>query len=106
MPQIQIDAERAERIIAQVLRDEQKINPSRANELASILCTRLRASVRTEAHVGLRGSRIISRMAPRGFEQAVSEKIADVNYRVAAELWELVYQRGRELPPEIATENW
>ncbi|MEY9120591.1 hypothetical protein [Bradyrhizobium yuanmingense] len=57
----------------------------------------------------LSGYRIIRSTPPfdRTFRRAVSAKIADVNDAVARELWDLVYERGQDLPPAIAdTPSW
>jgi len=48
MADIQIDAAKAERMIAQILRDEKKLLPADANALAANICRRL-----SSASVGL-----------------------------------------------------
>lgn len=109
MPEIRLDSDRIERIISQTLRDNGGFLPAKANELAAHICTRLNASMPTPTHPYLRGYRIIAEHPPynSGFVEAVSEKIADVDYRVASTLWELVYERGHDLPPAIAeTPSW
>jgi hypothetical protein len=50
----------------------------------------------------LQGYRMIKRYPPDGFATALGEKIADVNEFVGRELWEMVYDRGRDLPPTLS----
>lgn len=104
MADIQLDAEKAERIIAQILRDEEKMLPAKANEIAATICRRLSSSMPLPTNQPLQSYRIISSSPPPGdgFQNALSQKIADVNYRVAHELWALVYDRGRDLPSSVA----
>ncbi|MGY3036172.1 hypothetical protein ACVIIV_005342 [Bradyrhizobium sp. USDA 4354] len=109
MAEIRLDAARIERIISQTLRDDAKLPPAKANELAAQICTRLTASMATPTNPHLSGYRIIRSVPPfdGSFTRAVSAKIADVNYAVARELWDLVYERGQDLPPAVAdTPSW
>jgi hypothetical protein len=109
MAEIRLDAARIERIVSQTLRDDAKLLPARANELAARICTRLKASMATPTQPHLSGYRIISSSPPfgGGFVDAVSRKIADADYKVASVLWDLVFQQGHDLPPAIAdTPSW
>ena len=47
---------------------------------------------------------LIRESPPHGsdFAAALGEKIADVNDRVARELWQLVYDRAHDLPAAVA----
>jgi hypothetical protein len=105
MAEIRIDAAKAERMIAQILRDEKGLLPADANAVAANICRRLSVAMPTPTNPPLQGYRIISSYPSNGgdeFAAALKEKIADVNYRVAAELWKLVYDRGRDLPATVA----
>ena len=104
MADIQIDAAKAERMIAQILRDERKLLPADANALAANICRRLSSAMAMPTNQPLQGYRIIDEWPPYGsdFAAALGEKIADVNERVARELWQLVYDRGRDLPATVA----
>ena len=104
MADIQIDAAKAERMIAQILRDEKKLLPADANALAANICRRLSSAMATPTNQPLQGYRIIRNSPPYGggFTTALGQKIADVNDRVARELWQLVYDRGRDLPAGVA----
>jgi hypothetical protein len=102
MPDIRIDAAKAERMIAQILRDESKLLPTDANAVAANICRRLSTAMATPTNQALQGYRIIPAYPPDGFVPALAEKIADVNYGVARELWQLVYNRGRDLPATVA----
>jgi hypothetical protein len=65
----------------------------------------LRRQCRCRRTLPLQGYRIISAHPPDGggeFRAALATKIADVNYQVAAELWQMVYDRGRDLPASVA----
>jgi hypothetical protein len=105
MPDIRIDAAKAERMIAQILRDERKLSPADANAVAENICRRLSTAMAAPTNPPLQGYRIISSHPPEGgreFVSALAEKIADVNYGVASELWKMVYDRGRDLPATVA----
>jgi hypothetical protein len=45
MAEIQIDQEKAARLIAQILREEKKLQPAEANDLATNMCRRLYAAM-------------------------------------------------------------
>ena len=105
MTEIRIDADKAERLISQILRTEKGLLPADANALAANICRRLVTVMPTPTNQPLAGYRIFPSYPPDGggeFIAALAEKIADVNYGVAAELWQLVYDRGRDLPATVA----
>jgi hypothetical protein len=104
MPDITIDAAKAERMISELLRNERSLLPADANDLAANICRRLKAAMATPTNQPLHGYRLIRNTPPYGsdFTQALALKIADVNDRVAHELWVLVYDRARELPLTMA----
>ena len=105
MAEIRIDAAKAERMIAQILRDEKRFFPADANALAANICRRLTTAMPTPTNPPLQGDRIIPWHPPDGgseFIAALKKKIADVNYELARELWQLVYDRGRDLPATVA----
>jgi hypothetical protein len=51
MADIQIDAARAERIIAQILRDERRLLSEDANALAANICRRLSSAMATPTNL-------------------------------------------------------
>lgn len=104
MAEIRIDAGKAERMIAQILRDERKLLPADANTLAAYVCRRLSSAMSAPTNPPLQGYRIIREHPPydSDFTAALAKKIADVNGNVARELWKMVYDRGRDLPPTVA----
>jgi hypothetical protein len=105
MAEIRIDAAKAGRMIAQILRDEKGLLPADANAVAANICRRLSIAMPTPTNQPLGRYRIISPFPPDGgreFAAGLKEKIADVNHRVAAELWQLVYDRCRDLPATVA----
>jgi hypothetical protein len=89
MPDITIDAARAERIIAEILRTEKRFLPAYANAMAANICRRLTSAMPAPTNQALQGYRLIRRWPPSdsGFTAAFGEKIADVNDKVAAALW-------------------
>jgi hypothetical protein len=106
MVDIQIDADKAERIIAQILRDERGFLPADANAVAANICRRLSTSMATPTSRSLDGCRIIARNPPHGsdFAIAVANKLKEAKDRAwtASEVWDLVYSYGRDLPATAA----
>ena len=98
MSEIRINAGKAERIITQMLRDEQGVHPADAVALAARICRRLATTMPTNPSLGC--CRIISKEPPDAddFAIAVAEKLNGKSERWnASELWELVYDQGRHL---------
>jgi len=80
--EIRIDAAKAERMIAQILRDEKGLLPAHANAVAANICRRLSSAMPLPTNQPLQGYRIISSRPPDGgseFTAALKEKIANVN---------------------------
>ncbi|TFV75069.1 hypothetical protein E4K64_15185 [Bradyrhizobium frederickii] len=104
VPEIRLDSARIERIVSQILRDDARLSPLKANELAALICIRLSTSMPMPTNPYLSGYRIIRSRPPFDgtFTKAVGAKLADVNDAVAWELWDLVYERGHDLPPAVA----
>ncbi len=104
MSEIRIDAAKAERMIAQTLRDDHKMLPAQANAAADHLCRRLKSAMTTPSAQQLARYRLIGSYPYRNetFKKAVAEKIADVNDRVARELWDIVRDHCEDLPPTVA----
>jgi hypothetical protein len=99
MTELRIDAGKAERIIAEILRGEKGIPPADAVAVAANICRRLTTAMPTSP--SLNRSRLISREPPDGdgFASAVAKKLTEGKSEPwnAAELWELVYNQGRHL---------
>jgi hypothetical protein len=104
MADLRIDAGKAERMIAQILRDEKRLLPADANGLAAMICRRLLSAMAMPTNQPLQRYRIIREWPPHDgeFKAELAKKIADVNDRVAGELWKMVYDRGRDLPATVA----
>jgi hypothetical protein len=104
MAEIRIESAKAERMIAQIMRSEKGLLPADANALAENICRRLTTAMPLPTNQPLQGYRIISSSPTNSdeFIAALATKIADVNYRVADELWKMVYERGRDLPATVA----
>ena len=98
MTTLRIDASKAERIITQMLRDEQGLCAADAAAMAVRICRRLATAMPPSPSLDC--CRIISREPPDAdeFAIAVAEKLNEKNERWnASELWELVYNQGRHL---------
>ena len=98
MTELRIDARKAERIITQMLRDDQGMRPADAVALAEKICRRLATAIPTSPSLDC--CRIISREPPdaNDFAMAVAKKLSEKSERWnASELWELVYNQGRHL---------
>jgi hypothetical protein len=97
--EIRIDADKAERIIAQTLLDVRGMGPAEAAATAERICRRLIYAMPTSTR--LDRYRIIPREPPdsAGFANAVAKKLFEgkVSSEEAADIWELVYNRGRHL---------
>jgi hypothetical protein len=81
MPEIRIDADKAQRMIAQILREDKglRLLPADANKMAEIICRRLSSAMPLPTNQPLQGYRIIPSFPPDGFHAALATKIADVN---------------------------
>jgi hypothetical protein len=106
MAEIRIDAAKAERMIAQILRDEGRILPAKANEFAANICRRLTLAMAAPTTEPLTNYRAIRRLPPHGsdFAFAVAKILADAKGDPALypePLWAAVYDRGRDLPATI-----
>lgn len=89
MTEIRIDAEKAERILSQTLRDSYGLPPSKANEAAAEIVRRLNASMPTPTNQPWQGFRLIRRSPPH-------------DTAMDRELWKRVYDLAEELPPGVA----
>lgn len=99
MTELQIDTRKAERIITQMLRDEQGMRPADAVALAASICRRLATAMPTNPSLDC--CRIIPREPPDAddFAIAVASKLNEGKSELwkASELWQLVYNQGRHL---------
>ena len=98
MAEIRIDASKAERLIAQMLR-EQGMPQADAVAMAASICRRL--AVAMPARPSLDQCRIIPSTPPDAddFAVAVAEMLNERKNEAgkAGELWQLVYNQGRRL---------
>ncbi len=103
--EIKIEKDKAQRIIAQVLRDEKQMISSDANALALVIAARLQASMPMPTRPALRGDRMIARHPPGHFGNEdylnAVRKVVDADEEQARKLWEVVYSFGRDLPDDI-----
>jgi hypothetical protein len=106
MTEIQLDAIKAERMIAQVLRDDQRLLPEVANKVAAMICLRLLSAMPAPVHQALQGYRIIAPYPPHddsSFADGLGGIIdSEVDMSLVSQVWALVFERGKELPSSIA----
>ncbi|MGY4365273.1 hypothetical protein ACVW1A_001338 [Bradyrhizobium sp. LB1.3] len=103
MAEIRVDADKAERMISQILRDQGGMLPAKANEFAVNICRRLTLAMAAPTSEVLTDYRVIRRHPPYGSDFAfeVAKIIADAKGDSALypeRLWAAVYDRGRDLP--------
>src|SRR5438309_9584391 len=102
MAEIRFDADKAERTIAQMIRDEGGVLPGKANVLAANICRRLLAAMPPPP---AQNYRIIANTPPYAsdFAVAIATVLADAKGRALApeDVWRLVYERGRDLPTTV-----
>jgi hypothetical protein len=103
MAEIRIDQDKAERMIAQILRDEQKMLPTQANELAANICRRLKLAMPAPTIHSSQQDRLISPRPAIGsdFAKAAAKKLKETKDDPALfpeELWRLVYDSCRDVP--------
>jgi hypothetical protein len=104
MAEIRIDAAKAERIVSQILREENGLLPAEANAVAANICRWLSAAMPMPTNPPLAGYRVIPKHPPHdsSFNQAVAKKLeATDQLWTANTLWELVYDEGHDLPPDV-----
>lgn len=104
MSEIRLDAAKAERMIAQTLRDEHKMLPAQANAAAEHLCRRLKSAMPTPGAQQLYWYRLIGHYPhhDESFKKALAEKIIDADTRVAMKIWDIVRDHCEDLPPTVA----
>jgi hypothetical protein len=78
-------------MIAQILRDERKLLPADASQLAAYICKRLAAAMATPTNQPLQSYRIIPASPPyeSDFEAALRSKIADA-WRENCGRWSMI----------------
>jgi hypothetical protein len=106
MAEIRIDVDKGERMISQMLRDEGRMLPAKANEFAANICRRLKLAMAPPTTEPLTDYRAIRRHPPYGsdFAFAVAKILADAKGDPALHpepLWAAVYDRGRDLPATL-----
>jgi hypothetical protein len=106
MADLRIDKDKAQRLVALILREEKKMLSADANALSTLICNRLETAMALPTRPGLRGDRIISRGGPSGpltkFTEQLATVIADADEDMAHEVWDLVYEHARDLPLDVA----
>ncbi|MGM4992727.1 hypothetical protein [Tardiphaga sp. 841_E9_N1_2] len=101
MTEIRLDRDVIVRIVAQVLRDDFKMLPAKANEAADDIGRRLLTSLPTPAVTGLNGARLIRQHVSIDFIEAYKsdERTSGMSARKA---WDLVYKMAEHLPPVLS----
>jgi hypothetical protein len=106
MAEIRIDAGKAERMISQILREENGLLPADANAVAANICRRLSAAMPMPTDPPLAGYRVIPKCPPTGdgaFNNGVAKILSEAKDQLwtANTLWELVYDAGHDLTPNV-----
>jgi hypothetical protein len=99
MTEIRLDSGKIERIIAQVLRDQYRMQPSAANEAARTIGTRLLTSLPMPTAPALSGSRVITSFVPESFLREFSKRGSGMSSKA---IWKLVYEHSKEIPAVLA----
>jgi hypothetical protein len=103
MADLRIDKDKAERLVALILRDT--MLPADANALASNICNRLYAAMELPVKPGLRGYMMIQDSPPYNkradFTAEVSRHLANGDEDTAEAVWKMVYSYGRKVPDDI-----
>lgn len=112
MTELRIDGEKAERIASQVLRDDGKLTPAKANELAATICRRISTSMPLPSSQQLQNYRMISSFPGTRlggiarideFADALQKKVGgDIEDSIAREVWKLVWEMCEDLPAGVA----
>jgi hypothetical protein len=100
-----IEEHEAQRLFAQILRDELKLQPSQANALASTLCRRILASMPKRERSWVIGDwRAIQEHARRNPELVAQLRryVPNADQELADDIWHVIYRFGRDLPVEVA----
>jgi hypothetical protein len=104
MTTLTIDEHEAQRLFARILREEMKLQPSRANTLADTLCRRIRAAMpERQRSWAVGGWRAIEEY-PKQNPELIAEMrryVPQVDQETADDLWRIIYQFARDLPVEV-----
>ena len=106
MTTLKIDSHTAARLIAQVLRDDLKVPPGKANEIALAICSRICSSTPDPLRSGFgAGWRAIGRHPPRDevvdMVTKLRENLPQADGDLLDDVWQLFYEYGREVPDAV-----
>jgi hypothetical protein len=107
MTTLKIEEHDAVRLIATILREDLSLQPARANEIASKICTRISVGMLDLRRAGYgAGWRAVRRYPPYG--EATVELVAKLRERLPQAdketlnfVWEMVYEHGSEVPDSV-----
>ena len=118
MTDIRIDSDKAERILALLLREECKILPADANTMASKMIDRLRHARLAATRPGLRDARIILMHPAQEVSAKLGEAVRDLRSAekmgdhlldqlgdelLGGRVWSLVWEHGMPVPEVVVT---
>jgi hypothetical protein len=99
---LSINAETAHRIVARYLRDEGKMQPGAANELATKVIVGIRTSMPAPTRPGLRNYRLIPDMLHYEERMKLSATLKRMGVEASAdEIWRTIYEMGEPAPDDI-----
>jgi hypothetical protein len=105
MSDIRLDRGKAERLIALLLRDDHKLSPAAANDLATQICVRLQASMAMPTSPRLQGYRMIGQSPPYGTRPAILADLGklfdDLDDESLSTLWAIVHRYCHDLPDDV-----
>ncbi|HEY9713623.1 MAG TPA: hypothetical protein V6C72_09140 [Chroococcales cyanobacterium] len=105
---LQIERHVAERLIALILREDLKLAPAKANEIALKVGIRMDAAAADLLRTGYgQGWRAIERHPPY-YGDLVNEMVGKLRQRIPQadkelldDAWEMIYEYGREIPDAV-----
>jgi hypothetical protein len=103
MTTLKIEAHTAERLVARILRDDLKLQPDKANKIASTICSGISAAMPDPLRAGFgAGWRAIERHPPRGeitgIVAKLRRKIPQADEETIDDVWRTIYEYGQEIP--------
>jgi hypothetical protein len=99
-----IDEHEAQRLFALIFRDELKLQPARANELAETFCRPIAATMPERERSWVVSNWRAIQEYPKRNPELVAEMrryVPQVDQEVANDLWRAIYQFARDLPVEV-----
>jgi hypothetical protein len=103
---IKLNKDKARRLIARMLRDEGKMIPAKANDLATRICDGMISAMEMPVHPGLRNARVIPDHPPYGQASQLADLARSIrpdqsDHATAEAVWDMVYKYGYAVPDAV-----